>query len=43
MAILFFDMNFQVLINVSLSAGTDPVFWNTLVTAVVAFYFGSRS
>jgi hypothetical protein len=43
MAILFLDMIFQVFINFSLSAGTDPKFWNTLVTAVVAFYFGSRS
>jgi hypothetical protein len=43
MAILFLDLVFRVLIDVSLAQGSDPVFWGTTVTAVVAFYFGSRS
>jgi hypothetical protein len=43
MAILFLHMVFEVIINFSLPNAIDPVAWNTIVTGVVAFYFGSRS
>jgi hypothetical protein len=43
MAILFLHMVFEVIINFSLEIPFDAVAWNTIVTGVVAFYFGSRS
>ena len=43
MAILFLHMVFEVIINFSLDIPFDAVAWNTIVTGVVAFYFGSRS
>jgi hypothetical protein len=43
MAILFLHLVFEVIINFSLDIPIDAVAWNTIVTAVVAFYFGSRS
>jgi hypothetical protein len=43
MAILFLHMVFEVIINFSLDIPIDAVAWNTIVTGIVAFYFGSRS
>lgn len=43
MAILFLHMLFEVIINLSLPNAIEPVAWNTAVTGIVAFYFGSRS
>ena len=43
MAILFLHMVFEVIINFSLDLAIDAVAWNTIVSGVVAFYFGSRS
>src|SRR5262245_57626585 len=43
MAIMFLEMVFQVIINISLTDRFDPVHWQTVVTGVVAFYYGSRS
>lgn len=43
MAILFLHMVFEVIINFSVDIPFDAVAWNTIVTAIVAFYFGSRS
>ena len=43
MAILLLHLVFEVIINFSLDIPIDAVAWNTIVTAVVAFYFGSRS
>jgi len=43
MAILFLHMVFEVIINLNLPHALDPVAWNTIVTGIVAFYFGSRS
>jgi hypothetical protein len=43
MAILFLHLVFEVIINFSLPNPMDAVAWNTIVTGVVAFYFGSRS
>lgn len=43
MAILFLHMVFEVIINFNLPNAIDPVAWNTIVTGIVAFYFGSRS
>lgn len=43
MLILFLEMVFQVIINFSLTQQVDAVIWQTIVTGIVAFYFGSRS
>jgi len=43
MALLFLDMIFQVIINFSLPNPIDPLAWQTIVTGIVAFYYGSRS
>lgn len=43
MAILFLEMVFQVIINWSLTRQLDAVAWQTIVTGVAAFYYGSRS
>ncbi|HEX3149781.1 MAG TPA: hypothetical protein VHR66_17020 [Gemmataceae bacterium] len=43
MAILFLHMVFEVIINFSMPHLIDAVAWQTIVTGVVAFYFGSRS
>lgn len=43
MATLLLHMVFEVIINWSLPNPVDPVAWNTAVTGIVAFYFGSRS
>jgi hypothetical protein len=43
MAILFLHLVFEVIINFSLDIPIDAVAWNTIVTGIVAFYFGSRS
>jgi hypothetical protein len=43
MAIMFLEMVFQVIVNISLTDRFDPVSWGTAVTGIVAFYFGSRS
>lgn len=43
MAILFFDLIFQVLINVTLPVPIQAVTWGTALTGIVAFYYGSRS
>jgi hypothetical protein len=43
MGILFLHLVFEVIINVSLPHTIDPVAWNSIVTGIVAFYFGSRS
>lgn len=43
MAILFLHMVFEVIINFSLPNAVNAVAWQTAVTGIVAFYFGSRS
>ena len=43
MAILFLHLVFEVIINFSLDIPVDAVAWQTIVTAIAAFYFGSRS
>lgn len=43
MAILLLHLVFEVVINFNLPNPIDPVAWNTIVTGIVAFYFGSRS
>lgn len=43
MAILFLHMVFQAIINVSLEVPIEAVAWQTAVTGIAAFYFGSRS
>jgi hypothetical protein len=43
MAILFLHLVFEVIINVSMPEPIKAVAWQTIVTGVVAFYFGSRS
>jgi hypothetical protein len=43
MATLFLHFIFEVIINFSLDLPLDPVAWQTAVTGIVAFYFGSRS
>jgi hypothetical protein len=43
MAILFLHLVFEVIINVSMPEPINAVAWQTIVTGVVAFYFGSRS
>jgi len=43
MAILLIEMIFRVFVGTSLTKNIEPVYWGTAVTAIVAFYFGSRS
>jgi hypothetical protein len=43
MAILLIHLVFEVIINTSLPNPIDAVAWNTIVTGIVSFYFGSRS
>ena len=43
MAILFLHIIFEVIINFSLEVPIDPIAWHTAVTAIAAFYYGSRS
>jgi len=43
MAVLFLHLIFEVIINFSLPNPINAVAWQTIVTGVVAFYFGSRS
>ena len=43
MAILFFELVFQTLINIHLQNPVEGLAWHTAVTGIVAFYFGSRS
>jgi hypothetical protein len=43
MATMFLEVIFQVIINFSLADRIDPVSWQTAVTGIVAFYYGSRS
>ncbi len=43
MTILFLELIFQVFINITLPNPVEAVAWHTAVTAIVAFYFGSRS
>ena len=43
MAILLLHLVFEVIINFSLDIPVDAVAWQTIVTAIAAFYFGSRS
>ena len=43
MAVLFLHMVFEVIINVSMPEPIKAVAWQTAVTGIVAFYFGSRS
>jgi len=43
MATMFLEVIFQVIINISLADRIDPVSWQTAVTGIVAFYYGSRS
>jgi hypothetical protein len=43
MLILFLETIFQVIINFSLMQQIEPVIWGTIVTGIVAFYYGSRS
>src|SRR3954468_3429747 len=43
MAILFLHLVFEVIINFSLPNPINAVAWQTIVTGVVAFYYGSRS
>lgn len=43
MAIMFFELAFQALINIHLQNPVEGLFWHTAVTGIVAFYFGSRS
>jgi hypothetical protein len=43
MAILFFELVFQALINIHLPNPVEGLMWHTAVTGIVAFYFGSRS
>jgi len=43
MAILFLHLVFEVIINFSLPNAINAVAWQTIVTGVVAFYYGSRS
>jgi hypothetical protein len=43
MAILFLYLVFEVIVNFSLPKPINAVSWNTAVTGIVAFYFGSRS
>jgi len=43
MAILLLHLVFEVIINFSLDIPIDAVAWQTIVTAIAAFYFGSRS
>jgi hypothetical protein len=43
MATMFLEVIFQVIINFSLTDRIDPVSWQTAVTGIVAFYYGSRS
>jgi len=43
MAILFLHIVFEVIVNFSLTVPIDAVAWQTAVTAIAAFYYGSRS
>jgi hypothetical protein len=43
MAIMFFELAFQALINIHLDNPVEGLVWHTAVTGIVAFYFGSRS
>jgi hypothetical protein len=43
MAILFLHFLFEVIINFSLEVPINAVAWQTIVTGIVAFYYGSRS
>jgi hypothetical protein len=43
MAILFLHLIFEVIINISMPEPIQAVAWQTAVTGIVAFYFGSRS
>jgi len=43
MAILFLHLVFELIINFSLEIPLDAIAWQTAVTGIAAFYFGSRS
>jgi hypothetical protein len=43
MASLFLEFVFQVIVNVNLNVPIDAVAWQTVVTGIAAFYYGSRS
>jgi hypothetical protein len=43
MAIIFFELIFRIFINPNLNVPVEARAWQTAVTAVVAFYYGSRS
>ena len=43
MAILFLHMVFELIVSTSLNIPVDALAWQTIVTGITAFYFGSRS